>query len=439
MCQPNDVRNKNDHDHNHKNCTKEPRLAIATFRIATSAAAPLSLAVPHDKGCPLTRMLKTCFGMMFLGNDDEKKDAFIDVSVGSALKLKKESKIARQYDTRSSAAYMALAQLARARRVRGGDTSLLLKPLKFTCVHDLSSCVVLHRSRSMMKHDDECVLLKVSSNIPTRMIRATWRLSQYKLHALLHNGYASTVFSGRCMVSSMDVVIKQYELHRLSKRERYHLFREMSIHSQLMHENIVQFYTAFVVKTNAYIVMQKCNGLTLRQIMVRCVPSFTEKDAVECVIRPLVSALIYMHSMGIVHRDIKPENVVIGMNESATCLKLLDFGLANDLTSFQARSSAGTMQYMAPELFFSNKANVMHVDSVDNKSYTLATDVWALGVMVYEMLHGIRPFRHSIGHTHVTYSPSISLAARDFINHALNANHDRRPPIAWFKEHAWLA
>jgi serine/threonine protein kinase len=282
-----------------------------------------------------------------------------------------------------------------------------------------------------MNHVDECVLLRVSSNLPTRMIRATWRLSQYKLHTLLHNGYASTVFSGRCMVSAMDVVIKQYELHRLSKRERYHLFREMSIHSQLMHENIVQFYTAFVVKTNAYIVMQKCNGLTLRQIMVRCVPLFTEKDAVECVIRPLVNALIYMHSIGIVHRDIKPENVVIGMNNSATCLKLLDFGLANDLTSFQANSSAGTMQYMAPELFFSNK--------VDKKSYTLATDVWALGVMVYEMLHGNRPFRHSIGNTQVTYASSISLAARDFMNHALNANHDRRPPIAWFSEHAWLA
>ncbi len=429
-------------------------LSIATFNIEDDSLNKRNqqshLKQPKFAPWRISYLMRVVSNCISRRPNNEDNDEFIDIKVLSALGLKASdlSRVAESgYKDQlnldyTGEAYRDLARLASSYNI---DVSMgNAEDLKFTRVNTIK-CI---------DRNDVCVLLKVSISIPKCMIRKSWRLSQYVLKVLLHRGYASTVFSGRCVPSSMDVVIKQYELHQLSKKQRYHLFREITIHARLNHVNIVQFYTAFVVRENAYIVMEKCRGLTLRQIMMRCKPVFTERDAVNLVIRPLINALTYLHEMNIVHRDVKPENLVLDVTQdSSVCLKLLDFGLSNDLTLFQAQSCAGTLQYMAPEVLFTScvRGSSREEGEVPRRArYSLATDVWAVGVLAYELIHGVKPFPHIPNRCSLEvaknaiarplqFSYGVSSPARDFISNALLWDRDRRPSIAWLGEHVWLS
>jgi serine/threonine protein kinase len=115
----------------------------------------------------------------------------------------------------------------------------------------------------------------------------------------------------------------------------------------------------------------------------------------------IASALVYLHSRGIVHRDLKPDNVMLTADGQ---IKLLDFGIAMDeaarrLTWFGLTPPVGTPDYMAPE-------------QVRGKRGDVRTDIYALGVMLYEMITGELPYPH--GNVHATMRAKL--------------NEDPRPP-----------
>lgn len=87
--------------------------------------------------------------------------------------------------------------------------------------------------------------------------------------------------------------------------------------------------------------------------------------------------MVYLHSKDIAHRDIKPENIVL---DKSFRVKICDFGWACKMERGEVRTSiCGTLEYMSPEIAVKNV-------------YTIKTDVWALGILLYEMLHGHPPF-----------------------------------------------
>jgi len=87
-------------------------------------------------------------------------------------------------------------------------------------------------------------------------------------------------------------------------------------------------------------------------------------------------AVQYLHGRNVLHRDIKPENILL---DSGFNIKLCDFGSACQLEKDEKRTSiCGTYEYMSPEM----------VDSPLSKGYTAKVDIWCLGVLLYEMLHG---------------------------------------------------
>lgn len=107
---------------------------------------------------------------------------------------------------------------------------------------------------------------------------------------------------------------------------------------------------------------------------------FSEKEARD-IIRPIIDAINYCHSLGIVHRDIKPENLLFSSKDQATAIvKVSDFGLARFMEEdVLATTTCGTPGYVAPEI-------------LEQKPYNQSCDYWSIGVVLYVLLSGMPPF-----------------------------------------------
>jgi serine/threonine protein kinase/MoxR-like ATPase len=156
--------------------------------------------------------------------------------------------------------------------------------------------------------------------------------------------------------------------------------REFALTSRFVHSGIVRVYALERHEGVAFLVMEYLEGTSLRAIL-RERGHLPAEEAVRYT-GVLSEALAYAHAGHVLHRDVKPENIFITKQNNA---KLLDFGVARALarTSEKASTRIGTMEYMAPELF-------------QGAAGTNA-DLWGLGITLYEMLTGMRPFRGEVG------------------------------------------
>jgi serine/threonine-protein kinase len=160
-----------------------------------------------------------------------------------------------------------------------------------------------------------------------------------------------------------------------SVRERFH--NEARLHGQMHHPNIVALYEVQEFEGRPCIVMEYVDGETLADRIARLGPLPVARAVP--IFTAVAGAVRYMHEQGIVHRDLKPTNVRIGTNGE---VKLLDFGIAKSDWSpglTQTGGVIGTPHYLSPEQLGSGKA-------------TARSDIWALGIMLYEMLSGKVPF-----------------------------------------------
>lgn len=108
------------------------------------------------------------------------------------------------------------------------------------------------------------------------------------------------------------------------------------------------------------------------------------------VVKPFLETLAYLHASGIVHRDIKPENILVS---DAGTLLLADFGLSIRARDDRPVTRVGTLDYMAPEVVrCPRKSHSEQWKECDDLVYGSAVDIWALGVLVYELIVGTAPF-----------------------------------------------
>jgi serine/threonine protein kinase len=154
--------------------------------------------------------------------------------------------------------------------------------------------------------------------------------------------------------------------------------REEKIGQKLEHPNIVRVLRP-ESKSRMYLVMEYAEGNSLRAIIGRR-KRLPVSEALD-IARQICRALVYMHHNGVVHRDLKPENVLVTDDGH---VKLLDFGIAMDeaarrLTWAGLSSTIGTPDYMAPEQVRGRRGDVR-------------TDIYSLGVMLYEMITGELPY-----------------------------------------------
>jgi eukaryotic-like serine/threonine-protein kinase len=156
--------------------------------------------------------------------------------------------------------------------------------------------------------------------------------------------------------------------------------REGAIGEKLNHPMVMRVYGG-EKRSRVYMVMEWCEGRLLREILSH--GRITHERAIRIAIKVL-SALEYIHEQGVVHRDLKPENIMVDEHDN---VKLIDFGIAGDsgarrLTYANLTSTLGTADYISPE-------------QVKGKRGDGRSDIYSMGVILYEMLTGRLPFSGS--------------------------------------------
>ena len=233
---------------------------------------------------------------------------------------------------------------------------------------------------------------------------------RYRIVGRIGSGGMADVYLAEDAQLGREVALKV--LHRRFSRD--HQFverfrREASAAASLQHPNVVGVYDRGEHDDTYYIVMENLPGRTLRDLLNEEAPLHQER-AIHFGIQ-ILQAAGFAHRRGVIHRDFKPHNVIVAPDDT---LKVTDFGIARAGASEMTETGSimGTAQYLSPE-----QAQGQHVDA--------ASDLYSIGVMLYEMLVGHVPFGGdsavSIALKHVSDAPQPIRELRPDVHPALEA------------------
>lgn len=208
--------------------------------------------------------------------------------------------------------------------------------------------------------------------------------NKYEITSALGEGGMAVVYLARHKQMERDVVIKVMHGWLMSRNNSLERFeREYKVTAKLQHPNVVSIYDVGTHgKREPYIVMEYIKGETLADLIDRegALPlSKVAKLSIQ-----MCRGLEEAHSMGIIHRDLKPENILLHMNDDRPdWVKIADFGIAHLIEGGKRLTHTGklvgTPEYMSPE-------------QLRDKPVDARSDLYALGVMMFEMLTGRVPF-----------------------------------------------
>lgn len=197
----------------------------------------------------------------------------------------------------------------------------------------------------------------------------------YQIIKLLGQGQFGKVFKAVDTETGEFVALKEIEYQKLSTHK---FLREVNFLVTLQHPNIVGCQGLKSTHFARYIVMDYCDGGTLRD-KLEARQKLSLDEALQITI-DVLNGLEYAHAKGIVHCDLKPENILMAPEKSKQIAKISDFGIArlthNDKT--ESMGVTGSPAYMAPERFYGK--------------YSTSSDLYAVGVILFEMISGDRPF-----------------------------------------------
>jgi len=254
-------------------------------------------------------------------------------------------------------------------------------------------------------------------------------VDQYELLDVVARSGMGTIFRARDRENGHVVALKVPHLQYASDMVFHERFRrEEEIGQRLAHPAIIKVFRPRE-KSRLYLAMEYAEGELLRD-RLRRERRLPIPTAVDLGVQ-IADALVYLHDHGVVHRDLKPENIVVGDDGRA---KLIDFGIALDTTLRKMTwaglsQTVGTPDYMAPE-------------QVKGKRGDARTDIYSLGVILYEMLTGEMPFQgdnvYAAMRAKMQDDPTpprrlraeISPALEEVILHALERDPQDRPESA---------
>ena len=248
-------------------------------------------------------------------------------------------------------------------------------------------------------------------------------IGEYEVTGHLGAGGLGMVYQVRHLISQRAEAMKVLLPEQLGTPEMAERFRrEVQLLATLNHINIASLHNAFYSDNQLFMVMELIHGETLRNRSMRLAIPL---DKALGYVSQILSALTYAHQLGIVHRDIKPSNVMITEQD---VVKLLDFGIAISDQASELTNPGfllGSLNYMSPEQVSGGKA-------------TYRSDIYAVGVTVYELLTGKLPiagttnYEIMTGHLHhipappIDVNPAIPLSVSNALLRALAKNPAER-------------
>ena len=209
-------------------------------------------------------------------------------------------------------------------------------------------------------------------------IEAGSQIDSYLVEAAVARSGMASIFRARDVRDDRIVALKIPHPDLESDPILYDRFkRESDIGEKLDHPKVMRVFSD-ARRSRMYMVMEWCDGRLLRQILSD--GRISHDRAVHIAVEVL-EALEYIHANGVVHRDLKPENIMVGADDE---IKLIDFGIAGDsaakrLTYANITAALGTPDYISPE-------------QVKGKRGDRRSDIYSVGVILYEMLSGRTPF-----------------------------------------------
>ena len=218
-----------------------------------------------------------------------------------------------------------------------------------------------------------------------------YTLEDFKVHGSVGVGSYSEVYRVIHRTTQREYALKVVEKrHVLKEKKEKYVMKEKDLLIRChMDPFIVKLYGTFQDSERLYFLLEYASRGDLNRLQggKPC-----PLPLVKALLNQVVDAIEFLHLNSIVHRDIKPENILLMEDMS---IRLADFGSALDLTTLEwsetdtltttrSHSFVGTADYVPPELIISRKSS--------QKSFFKAMDLWALGVLAYQLISGIRPF-----------------------------------------------
>ena len=198
---------------------------------------------------------------------------------------------------------------------------------------------------------------------------------RYRVDQVLGFGGMGVVYRAHDLKLDAEIALKRIRPDRFSPERRETLRREIILARRVTHENVCRVYDLVEIAGEEFVSMEYLAGRTLKDI--------EQKEKILpfgrglAIAKGICNGLAAAHRIGVLHRDLKPENVMVGEDGKP---RLMDFGIAVETGGFvpQGETVPGTPQFLAPEL-------------LQGESPTVRTDVYAMGVLLYEMFTGRVP------------------------------------------------
>ncbi|CAR30973.1 hypothetical protein ZYGR_0P02770 [Zygosaccharomyces rouxii] len=255
-------------------------------------------------------------------------------------------------------------------------------------------------------------------------------LKDFEIGKKLGKGKFGRVYCVRHKVTGFICAMKVMEKQEIMQYNVQKQFRrEVEIQSSLNHQNLTKLYGYFHDDKRVYLLMEYLVNGELYKLL-RAKGPLDDIFASHYVYQ-MADALDYMHQRNIIHRDVKPENILIGFDNT---VKLTDFGWSIiNPRGTKRKTMCGTLDYLSPEL-------------IASKEYDDKVDVWALGVLTFELVVNSPPFEEDskeltskrIVRGDLKFPNHISSDAQDLITKLLRHNSKDRISLREVKQHPWI-